>query len=931
MGLDLPGRIARLLPVRQALPSARSRLTTSTTVRIFVSSTFRDMQAERDILASRTFAQLRAEAQARGMGLQEIDLRWGVTEQESLEAKVLEICFDEIDASRPFFVALLGARYGDAVADAASHLAVLNPELVKYTDRSLTELEVRHAVLNAPSRLARARPLVYLHSGADRQSSERDRMKIAALVAELRSSGIQVNIYADVFDLDEQLQRDLKILIETEFPEPRVRDEFSAAQSAFQSLHGSNGFQRPRVLQRLKRCLWIRRRIVVEGKAGAGKSALLVALYLDLMSRGDRDRAPLMLSVRAAGGLWDRAVCGMLGNPVAKDAGRAFDVLTAHLHRHRGITIIDGLESGADDVFGVGLEWLPDVKPQGALVVSTSDPSVASLLVARGFAKFELDEPSIAEFLEMVRANLAGYGKVLDEMEERQVVDSVADRSPAYAAILSEELRNWGRFEQLDAEIGRLTAATDPRALFDRVLGRLEGLAGVRVDIVPRLALRLLLAARSGLAEFELLSILGRDGQPLPMRAWSPVRLALRTFVLDRMGVLSIENGALKDAILSRYGSDSQTLFDDRKLIADYFFSFPNEPRSLDELMFLLPATRDWERAAALICDEAWLASARNRDTVGLEAFVASILAAEPDRERRLLDMLEHIIQASPIDSAALAAAELLMVVGRPVRVARAVSSAMRSSSSFGSLELRELAAEAYARAGRLSDALQGLSDLGKEDLPKAMSLRIRERAGGVALEMGQIDIAERLFCELLGEVVDGEGRRRLLCHLAAITLRKGQARSSLKIFSTLVREAKREKDLDALCAGFSGIGMSLRELGSIERASKAYSEEEALWRRRGDRVGLAKCLLNQSSCAFARDDFDAGSALLMEAYTHAHEGGHRYLASNILRKQLDVLEAIGLGRGSIAERLRRALAELSASTEDRPFPALPEVPPAAQ
>lgn len=42
-----------------------------------------------------------------------VDLRWGVTEEDTQQA--LEICLAEIDNCRPFFVGLLGRRYGRAL------------------------------------------------------------------------------------------------------------------------------------------------------------------------------------------------------------------------------------------------------------------------------------------------------------------------------------------------------------------------------------------------------------------------------------------------------------------------------------------------------------------------------------------------------------------------------------------------------------------------------------------------------------------------------------------------------------------------------------------------------------------------------------------------------------------------------------------------
>ena len=49
-------------------------------IRVFVSSTFRDMQAERDELVKFIFPQLRRLCEQRGVTWGEVDLRWGITD-----------------------------------------------------------------------------------------------------------------------------------------------------------------------------------------------------------------------------------------------------------------------------------------------------------------------------------------------------------------------------------------------------------------------------------------------------------------------------------------------------------------------------------------------------------------------------------------------------------------------------------------------------------------------------------------------------------------------------------------------------------------------------------------------------------------------------------------------------------------------------------
>ena len=74
-------------------PSPQQRV-----IRVFVSSTFRDMQAERNELVKRTFPQLRKLSESRGVTWGEVDLRWGITDEQKAEGKVLPICLEEIRA-----------------------------------------------------------------------------------------------------------------------------------------------------------------------------------------------------------------------------------------------------------------------------------------------------------------------------------------------------------------------------------------------------------------------------------------------------------------------------------------------------------------------------------------------------------------------------------------------------------------------------------------------------------------------------------------------------------------------------------------------------------------------------------------------------------------------------------------------------------------
>src|SRR5439155_26698150 len=84
---------------------------------IFLSSTFRDMHAERDYLRHHVFPRLEEQLHKRRHQIEWVDLRQGVesetaTTEEQRELLVLKVCLAEIKRSRPFLIVLLGDRYG---------------------------------------------------------------------------------------------------------------------------------------------------------------------------------------------------------------------------------------------------------------------------------------------------------------------------------------------------------------------------------------------------------------------------------------------------------------------------------------------------------------------------------------------------------------------------------------------------------------------------------------------------------------------------------------------------------------------------------------------------------------------------------------------------------------------------------------------------
>jgi hypothetical protein len=131
----------------------------SRVVRIFISSTFRDFAGERDILVRKIFPELRRRCRERQVELVDVDLRWGITEKEAQQGRVLPICLAEIDRARPYFMAFLGERYGwvPKPEEYDRSLTLEQPWLDDHRGgKSVTELEILHGVLNNPKMAGRA-------------------------------------------------------------------------------------------------------------------------------------------------------------------------------------------------------------------------------------------------------------------------------------------------------------------------------------------------------------------------------------------------------------------------------------------------------------------------------------------------------------------------------------------------------------------------------------------------------------------------------------------------------------------------------------------------------------------------------------------------------------------------------------------------------
>jgi len=204
---------------------------------------------------------------------------------------LLPICLEEIRRCRPYFIGLLGERYGSQPGTLPPDLLQREPWLAANGHRSVTELEILHGVLNNPGMAEHAffyfRDPAYgdrLPAGASRADfiaeNPESAAKVQALKQGIRASGFPCREnYRDPKDLGAQVLRDFTALIDFLFPAESVPDPLdrdATDHAAFARARTGVWIGKPESLEELDRhAEGDGPPLCVLGESGGGKSALL--------------------------------------------------------------------------------------------------------------------------------------------------------------------------------------------------------------------------------------------------------------------------------------------------------------------------------------------------------------------------------------------------------------------------------------------------------------------------------------------------------------------------------------------------------------------------------------------------------------------------------------------------------------------------------
>lgn len=636
------------------------------TVRVFISSTFRDMHSERDHLVRFVFPELRERCAKRRLQLIDVDLRWGVTEEEAEQGKVLELCLDEIERCRPFFIGLLGERYGWVpsrydVPDEQRYDWVRDFE----PGQSITAMEIYHGVLRDPAMTARAffyfRDPAFLssmpeqHRVANEAESEEAAAKLRQLKTDLRTrcrvfenypcsySGLNNEGGVLLTGLDPFGQRvleDLWSAISEEHPQSETPPGELAVERAYHEAFIESRSQRfigrQELLARLTEYVDGDENslLVITGAPGCGKSALL-ANFAGGYAAAHADVLVLPHFIGAIPGSTDirqslERLCGEMGRhcqttPAVPGEfeelyGEFWRLLDLAAASGKVVLVLDGLDQLDDSHRARSLEWLPQsMSRRLRLIVSTLEGDCLEALRRRGPGTRELTVTplEIEERKEIVRQTLGTHRKRLDEQQSNDqmalLLKKTDSDNPLFLIAACEELRVFGEFDRVTGRIADLP--DDVTGLFAQVLERLEHDHGR--EIVEK-ALTLLECSRGGLLENEMLELLAQPGSlQVPRAIWARLYRSLQ-FYLTPPGeaaeaLLDFFHRQLASAVKRRYLMSEENEIAMHRRLAEYFRRkagptaegewTAQDGRALIELPYHQTKARSWEQLADTLSD----------------------------------------------------------------------------------------------------------------------------------------------------------------------------------------------------------------------------------------------------------------------------------------------------------------------------------------
>lgn len=911
-------------------------------IRVFVSSTFQDMHAEREELVKRTFPALRRLCSQRGVIWSEIDLRWGVTTVEKAEGRVLPICLEEIRRCRPYFIGILGERYGWVPEDIAPELIQREPWLRDHLRKSVTELEILHGVLRNPEMAEHAyfyfRDLRYIdtipqgHRDDFVSRGAENISKLRKLKEAIRHSGFPVKEdYADPKELGQLVLADLTTVINRLFPEgsvPEPLDREAAEHEAFAVSRSEVYIGRPEYFDRLEEhATGGGLPLVVLGPSGSGKSALLANWAL----RRGAAHAEELLILHFIGSSPASCDWAAMLRRIMGELKRHFDIdedipdkpdalrvtfanwlsmadsqmshwsagITQQLQKLSGwarqivgrpkkfplpnrlLIVLDAVNQLDDHEGALDLVWLPPViPPRVRLIVSTLPGRTLDDLTTRSWPTLSIQPLEMRERQQFITDYLwRRYSKKLDLPQLQRVARSDPASNPLYLRGVLEELRQFGIHEELDSRIDYYLQAKNPVDLYRLVLRRWEDDYGK--DLVCA-SMSLLWAARRGLSESELLACLGGQAKPIPRAKWSPVYLACAESLVSRAGLLSFFHDYLRQAVQDLYLRDSDAQSAVHLRLADYFDGQERTVRQVDELPWQLSQAGEWRRLSALLSNEQFFDSAWAIDPFEVKSHWAHV---ETNSQFGMLEAYRSVLQEpGGFDPNYVWSLTILLHdAGYVTPALHLAKHVVEYTQSFPDMK-----AVANALGG-----LAAILQMGGE-LDRAMELHKTEQ-------------------RLCRQVNDREGLARSLGNQAVILHLQNRYEDALRLHKEEEALCREIKDYDGLQRSMGNQGLIMHTRGNLQEALSLHHQQGHICLELGNKQGLANSSSGQGIILRAQGKYEEAMRMHKSEEAICRDLGNRHGIAVSLGNQAVLARLLGNGEEALKlhkeeERLCREL-----------------------
>jgi tetratricopeptide (TPR) repeat protein len=913
-------------------------------VRVFLSSTFRDMQAERDELVKMVFPELERRLARRMVGFVPVDLRWGVTAEEAERGDALTVCLAEIDRSYPYFICLLGERYGWIPPDELA---------AEQEGKSITEMEIRHAALDRKDRQEYA--LFYFR---DQNASSRveeelrprpdyapeppsSAQKLVRLKEHINQRGFFLREgYPDERTVGQWILEDLWKILDRQFPQetaPTEQERRRLENEAFAAARTKIYIPRESSYRRIDEAVEKSSApLFLTGPSGRGKSALLANWAAGYRRRhpghfvsenfvgSDPDSSDyvmllrgIMIQIQELLGLQgerDNVGDKEAGDDIPTDPNEVVAAFPRWLAKAGGgrrfVIIIDALNQLNDKDNALDLAWLPKEYPDSIrLVVSTLPGRPERVLEERGWATFEVEPLTPSEIEQFIDLSLGHYGKKLNKRQCNRIANTPQAANPLFLRTLLEELRLFGVYEGIDQRIDAYLAAPSVGGLFSLVLARMESDYERDRPGLTRDVMSLIWASRRGLSETEILELVGDGSKPLPHAYWSSLYLALVESLVNRSGLLTFFHDFLRQAVERRYLPDDAGKEAARRKLTGYFLSMENGPRKVDEAPWLLFQLHDWDRLHLLLADPEILAPLWDADSLAVRSYWSAI---ERETGHRMEETYRPVIaQPEQYANAVWSVASLFEETGHSLLAGPLLR--------FLALRYREENDEVNL-AGALGNYANHLYMTGDREAAlaayeeaEAIYRRREDRIGlqrvmgnrGVILQdQGEMAEAYALFkeketlCRTLGY---RDGLIRALGAQAVIEQAWGKWELSQSLLKEQERLCREAGDLDQLQVSLNNQAVALQAFGDIEEAMSLYRETERISRSLGDRQGIQRSLANQAALLLDQGKPDAAGPLFEETVRLCREMDY----ASGLQNGLGGMALAALRQGRLDDALR--------------------------